>query len=98
METIYGLKDTISHLCNTSQTRFKNIITKKRYNYTCGDGCCSEMGYTWYVNGQEIHSSPCEDSALLALLGHFGISAQIDFCGEDDDLDDPSATLAAPAP
>jgi len=93
METIYGLKDTVSAICNTSQTQFKNIITKKRYDYTCGNGCCSEMGHDWYINGQQIHSSPCEDNALLAILKHFGIDAQIDFCSEDDDLDDPVATL-----
>ena len=83
METIYGLKDSVSHLCNTSETRFKNIIKKQRYDYTCGDECCSEMGYTWFVNGKEIHSSPCEDNALLAVLGYFGIKAEIDFCDEE---------------
>jgi len=93
METIYGLNESVSHLCNTSKTRYKNIITKKRYDYTCGDGCCTEMGYTWYVNGKEIHSSPCGDNALLALLDYFGVSAQIDFCDEDSDFDGPVATL-----
>ena len=93
METIYGLNESVSHLCNTSKTHFKNIITKKRYDYTCGDGCCTEMGYDWYINGKEVHSSPCKDNALLAILNHFGISAQIDFCDEDDDLNDPTCTL-----
>lgn len=93
METIYGLQESASALCNTSETRFKNVVTKRRYDYTCADGCCSEAGYEWYVNGKEIHSSPCEDNALLAILKYFGIDAQIDFCDEDGDLDDPICTL-----
>lgn len=71
----------------------KIIITKKRYSYECGDGCCSEIGYDWYVDGVEVHSSPCEDNALQAVLNHLGFDAAIHFCAEDDELDDPSATL-----
>jgi hypothetical protein len=71
----------------------KIIITKKRYDYECGDGCCSELGNTWYVDGVEVHSSPCEDNALKALLKHLGFDATIHFCEEDDDLDDPYASL-----
>jgi proline dehydrogenase len=76
-----------------SEETKKHIIIKKRYDYECGDHCCFEMGYDWYVDGKEVHSSPCEDNALLAILKHFGIDAQIDFCGEDDPLDDPQCTL-----
>ena len=71
----------------------KVTITRKSYDYECGDGCCSEYGQTWYVDGEEVHSSPCEHSALIAILDHLGFDATIHFCGEDDELDDPYATL-----
>jgi hypothetical protein len=71
----------------------KIIITKKTYDYACSDGCCSEWGWTWYVDGVEVHSSPCEDNALQAILKHLGFDAEIHFCGVDDDLDDPCASL-----
>jgi hypothetical protein len=71
----------------------KIIITKKSYDYSCGDGCCSEYGWTWYVDGVEVHSSPCEHNALKAILDHLGFDATIYFCGEDDELDDPYMSL-----
>jgi hypothetical protein len=71
----------------------KIIITKKSYDYSCGDGCCSEYGWTWYVDGVEVHRSPCELNALQAILDHLGFDATIHLCGEEDDLDDPYATL-----
>jgi hypothetical protein len=76
-----------------SEETKKHIIIRKTYDYECGDHCCSEYGWTWYVDGTEVHSSPCEHNALLAILKHFGIDAQIDFCNEDDDLDNPHSTL-----
>ena len=70
----------------------KVVITRKNYNYECGEpGCCSEYGWTWYVDGTEVHSSPCEHNALIAILDHLGFDAAIHFCGEDDELDDPSS-------
>ena len=71
----------------------KHIIIRKPYTYECGDHCCFDMGHDWYVDGISVHSSSCEHNALLAILKHFGIDAQIDFCGEDDPLDDPQFTL-----
>lgn len=71
----------------------KHIIVKKRYTYECGDHCCFDMGHDWFVDGVDVHSSSCEDNALLAILKHFGIDAQIDYCGEDDPIDEPTATL-----
>ena len=71
----------------------KHIIIRKPYTYECGDHCCFDMGHDWYVDGISVHSSSCEHNALLAILEHFGIDAQIDFCGEDDPLDDPQCTL-----
>ena len=71
----------------------KIIITRQSYDYTCGDGCCSEYGHTWYVDGEEVHSSPCEHNALIAILGHLGFEATINFCNEEDGLDDPYMSL-----
>jgi hypothetical protein len=71
----------------------KIIITRKSYDYTCGDGCCSEYGWTWYVDGENVHSSPCEHNALVAILDHLGFDATINFCNEEDGLDDPYMSL-----
>lgn len=57
----------------------KTKITKQYYNYQCPDGCCDESGYVWTINGEKIHNSPCEDSALLAILDHLGIEAELTF-------------------
>ena len=63
----------------------KIIITRKSYSH--------EYGWTWYVDKEEVHSSPCEHNALQAILDHLGFDAEIHFCGVDDDLDDPGCTL-----
>lgn len=61
----------------------KTKITKRNYIYECGDGCCSELGYEWYVNGEFVHRSPCEDNGMLAVLNHLGIDAEMSFEDED---------------
>jgi hypothetical protein len=71
----------------------KITISKVSYDYTCGDGCCSEYGHTWYVDGEQVHSSPCDDNALKAILAHLGFDATIDFCNEKDGIDDPDCSL-----
>lgn len=58
-------------------------IGKQNYEYECGDGCCSEWGITWYVNGEVVHSSPCEDNGLLAVLEKLGIEAEIVILDKD---------------
>lgn len=58
-------------------------ITRQSYDYECGDGCCTEFGYKWYVDGKGVHSSPCEDSGWLSVLKHLGIEAEL--VGEDED-------------
>ena len=52
-------------------------VSKKRYEHTCGDGCCSDYGETWYLDGKEVCSSPCEDNNLLSLLAALDIEAEI---------------------
>ena len=54
-------------------------ISKREYSYTCGDGCCDEWGYEWYVDGKFVHRSPCEDNGMLAVLAHLGFDAEIVF-------------------
>ena len=60
----------------------KHKITKKEYIYECGDGCCSEIGSEWSVDGEFVHRSSCEDSGWLAVLHHLGI--QVELVGQDD--------------
>lgn len=71
----------------------KIIITRESYSWECGDHCCSEQGHTWYVDGENVHSSPCEHNALIAILNHLGFDATINFCNEEDGLDDPYMSL-----
>lgn len=80
---------------NKSMTdKKKIIITRESYSYECGEpGCCSEYGWTWYVDGENVHSSPCEHNALIAILKHLGFDATINFCNEDDGIDDPYMSL-----
>ena len=55
----------------------KHKITKKDYICECGDGCCTEFGSEWYVNGEFVHRSPCEDSGWMAVLTHLGIEVEL---------------------
>ena len=63
----------------------KHKITRKEYNWECGDGCCSEHGYDWEVDGKHVHGSPCEDSGWLAVLRHFGIDTELVGVDKDDE-------------
>ena len=60
----------------------KHKIVKKDYYYDCGDGCCTEMGIEWYVNGEFVHRSSCEDNGWLAVLQQLGI--EVELTGQDD--------------
>jgi len=55
----------------------KHKIGIKSYSYECGDGCCSEFGHEYYVDGQFVHRSSCNDNGWLAVLGALGIQAEI---------------------
>jgi hypothetical protein len=52
-------------------------VSKRPYDYECGDGCCSEYGETWSVDGVEVAHGPCDDNRLQQLLKHLGYSARI---------------------
>jgi hypothetical protein len=58
-------------------TNKKHKIGIKEYTYKCGDGCCDEQGKEWYVDGEFVHGSPCEDSGWLAVLKHLGIDTEL---------------------
>lgn len=60
----------------------KHKIVKKDYYYDCGEGCCTEMGTEWYVDGEFVHRSPCEDNGWLAVLEQLGI--EVELIGQDD--------------
>jgi hypothetical protein len=62
----------------------KHKIGIKSYSYECGDGCCVEFGYEYYVDGEFVHRSPCEDSGWLAVLSALGIQAEIVNLSSDD--------------
>ena len=55
----------------------KYKIGIKPYSYECGDGCCSEFGNEYYVNGEYVHRSPSDDDGWLAVLSALGIKAEI---------------------
>jgi len=60
-------------------------IIRKEYHWECGDGCCTESGYEWKVDGQQVHRSPCEDSGWLAVLNHLGIDTELVGVDENDE-------------
>ena len=58
-------------------------IIKKYYSHECQDDCrCFEDGSEWFVNGEFVHRSYCEDSGWLAVLKHLGFSVEL--VGEDE--------------
>jgi hypothetical protein len=63
----------------------KHKIAIKPYSWECGDGCCSEFGNEYYVNGEFVHRSPCDDDGWLEVLTALGINAEIVGLTEDDE-------------
>lgn len=58
-------------------------LSIRPYSYECGDGCCSEYGEKWSVDGKEVASGPCEHNRMQQLLHHLGFNASI--VGENED-------------
>jgi hypothetical protein len=52
-------------------------LSMRPYSYECGDGCCYEYGETWFVDGEEVTSGPCDANRLQKLLEHLGYAARI---------------------
>lgn len=63
----------------------KHVIKIKPYTYECGDGCCDEYGHEWYVDGEFVHRSPCDDNGWLAVLSHLKVQAEVVWQDEDGD-------------
>lgn len=57
--------------------QMKHKIEIQPYSYSCGDGCCSEEGWRWFVDGERVHSSPCYDAGWLAILEKLGIDSEL---------------------
>ena len=79
----------------------KHKISIKPYNYECGDGCCTEFGNEYYVDGKFVHRSPCDENGWLAVLTALAIQAEIvnldidtgeEVCGIDNFVDIPEET------
>ena len=91
---------SIQHLYNHTMNSKRHKISVKPYSYECVDGCCSEWGHEYYVDGEFVHRSPCEHSAWLAVLTALGIQAEIvdldddgqEVCGVDNFADVPEET------
>jgi len=69
----------------SKEVNMKHKIGIKSYSYECGDGCCSEFGNEYYVNGEFVHRSPCDDNGWLAVLSAIGIQAEIVNLNNDDE-------------
>jgi hypothetical protein len=52
-------------------------IAKQSYYYECGDGCCSEFETRWYLDGELVSSTPCEDTNLVNLLKALGFEVEL---------------------
>lgn len=52
-------------------------IAVKDYEWECGDGCCSEQGREWYLNGEFVHRGSCDDSGWMEILKKLGLDAEL---------------------
>jgi hypothetical protein len=69
----------------TKEKSMKHKIAYKFYSYECGDGCCTETGYDWYVDGEFIIRSTSEDAAWMAVIRKLGIDATLVGLDENDE-------------
>ena len=56
----------------------KHKISVKDYEWECGDGCCTELGREFYIDGEFVFRGSCEDSGWLAVLKKLGIDAELE--------------------
>jgi hypothetical protein len=53
-------------------------VTLQPWDYTCGDGCCSESGQKVTVNGVEVTDYGNQDHVLIrSILEHLGYKVEI---------------------
>ena len=63
-------------------------LTAKHYTYECGDGCCYETGYDYFVDGKKVTDGTdafCDLTVIGDILKHFGINCEVEIQGEDDE-------------
>lgn len=63
----------------------KHKITIKHYSYECGEGCCTEYGYDYYVDGKFVIRTPSEDAGWMAVIRELGIDATLVGLDENDE-------------
>ena len=63
----------------------KYKITTKHYSYECGDGCCTEYGFDYYVDGKFVIRTPSEDAGWMAVIRELGIDATLVGLDENDE-------------
>jgi hypothetical protein len=70
-------------------------ITMKRWDYTCGDGCCSDSGTDVTVNGVKVTEYGNIDYILISsVLNALGYDVDITFLDEDDEEVSTWVTIA----
>lgn len=57
----------------------EHALTFKRYEYSCGDGCCYEQGYHAHLGEEHIGSYPDAEYAISDVFEHFGIDLRTEY-------------------
>lgn len=52
-------------------------IAVKEYEWECEDGCCTELGREWYLNGELIHRGSCGDTGWVEVLKKLGLDVEL---------------------
>jgi hypothetical protein len=63
-------------------------LTAKHYTYECGDGCCYETGYDYFVDGKKVTDGTdafCDLTVIEDILKHFGINCEADFQYDEEE-------------
>lgn len=83
-EDAYALSRQLERELTASEAEVERLkaikpikLSIRPYSYECGDGCCHEYGETWFVDGEEVASGPCDANRLQQLLNHLGYDASI---------------------
>ena len=63
-------------------------IIAKHYTYECGDGCCYETGYDYFIDGKKVTDGSdafCDMTVITDILKHFGIDCEVEIQYDDED-------------
>jgi hypothetical protein len=64
----------------------KHKITVKDYEWECGEGCCTEMGREFYIDGVMVFRGSCEEHGWMTVLEKLGIDAELEGLNERGEL------------